>query len=152
MIGQYLELRKRNIDPDPLVVGLVSLKCSPKDIAEDAVRDAAYMCSRIHGDAPDVTFHGQTDLHFPYVSSHLSYIMLELLKNSMRATVEKHGVNKMPPIRIVIAGGEDNEDVCTNISLCFISFRTLTSIIYTYLLFRWLSKYLTKVEVFRGLI
>ena len=28
------------------------------------------------GDSPEVTFHGRTDLHFPYISSHLSYIML----------------------------------------------------------------------------
>jgi hypothetical protein len=38
-------------------------------------------------------------------------MLLELLKNSMRATVETHGIDKMPPIRIVIADGEDNEDV-----------------------------------------
>ena len=41
----------------------------------------------------------------------LSYMLLELLKNSMRATVELHGVDNMPPIRIIIADGEDNEDV-----------------------------------------
>ena len=36
----------------------------------------------------------------------------ELLKNSMRATVEHHGVdNAMPPIKVIIADGEDNEDV-----------------------------------------
>lgn len=74
------------------------------------------MCSRIHGDSPEVTFHGRTDLHFPYVPSHLSYMLLELLKNSMRATVETHGVDKMPPIRIVIADGEDNEDVVIKVS------------------------------------
>jgi pyruvate dehydrogenase kinase 2/3/4 len=38
-------------------------------------------------------------------------MLLELLKNSMRATVELHGVDNMPPIRIIIADGEDNEDV-----------------------------------------
>lgn len=65
------------------------------------------MCCTLH----KVTLHGRTDLYFPYVPSHLSYMLLELLKNSMRATVEKHGVDNMPPIRIVIADGEDNEDV-----------------------------------------
>ena len=34
----------------------------------------------------------------------------------MRATVETHGVEKMPPIRIVIADGEDNEDVVIKVS------------------------------------
>jgi hypothetical protein len=36
------------------MIGLVSLKCSVKDVAEQAARDAAYICSRIHGDAPEV--------------------------------------------------------------------------------------------------
>jgi pyruvate dehydrogenase kinase 2/3/4 len=58
-----------------------------------------------------VTIHGRTDLHFTYVPSHISYMLLELLKNSMRATVETHGTDRMPPIKIVIADGEDNEDV-----------------------------------------
>jgi len=33
-------------------------------------------------------------------------MLLELLKNSMRATVEKHGTGSMPLIRIVIEDGE----------------------------------------------
>jgi pyruvate dehydrogenase kinase 2/3/4 len=103
----------RKNPPNEKIIGLVSPVCSPKEIAEQAVHDAAYMCSRTYGDSPQVTFHGRTDLQFPYVPSHLSYVMLELLKNSMRATVETHGVDKMPPIRIVIAGSddEDTEDV-----------------------------------------
>lgn len=63
-----------------------------------------------------VIIHGRTDLTIPYVSSHLSYILLELLKNSMRATVETHGIDKMPSIKIVIADGEDNEDVVLKVS------------------------------------
>jgi pyruvate dehydrogenase kinase 2/3/4 len=45
------------------------------------------------------------------------YIMLELLKNSMRATVEWHGVDAdFPPIKVIIADGNDNEDVVIKIS------------------------------------
>jgi pyruvate dehydrogenase kinase 2/3/4 len=55
-------------------------------------------------------------MEFPYVSSHISYMLLELLKNSMRATVETHGVDEMPPITIVIADGEENEDVVIKVS------------------------------------
>lgn len=93
------------------MIGLVNLKTSPFDIANSAIEDASYMCRRTHGDAPDVVVVGRTDLTFPYVPSHLNYMLVELLKNSMRATVEKHGVDNMPPIKIVIADGEDNEDV-----------------------------------------
>ena len=112
--GQYLQLRKTLYDDklwNPNTLGLVSMKCNVRDIAMDASRDASYMCSRSFGDAPEVTFHGRTDLSFPYVPSHLSYMLLELLKNSMRATAEAHPAERLPPIRIVIADGEDNEDV-----------------------------------------
>jgi pyruvate dehydrogenase kinase 2/3/4 len=43
--------------------------------------------------------------------------MLELLKNSMRATMEWHGVDgDLPPIKVVIADGAENEDVVIKIS------------------------------------
>lgn len=46
------------------------------------------------------------------------YIMLELLKNSMRATVEWHGIDavEFPPIKVIIADGADNEDVVIKVS------------------------------------
>ena len=44
-------------------------------------------------------------------------IQLELLKNSMRATVEYHGIDAdYPPIKVVIADGSDNEDVIIKVS------------------------------------
>ena len=108
LIGQYLSLRKPS---DKDMVGMISLNASLHMIAKQAIHDATYMCERAHGDAPPVTIHGRTDLTFPYVSSHIHYMLLELLKNSMRATVELHAGTTLPPIRIVIADGEDNEDV-----------------------------------------
>ena len=94
------------------MIGLISQNSSPYSIAKQAIGDATYMCERVHGEAPDVTIHGRTDLTFPYVSSHIHYVLLELLKNSMRATVETHSkASSLPPIRIVIADGEQNEDV-----------------------------------------
>jgi pyruvate dehydrogenase kinase 2/3/4 len=47
----------------------------------------------------------------------IDYILLELLKNSMRATVDWHGIDgDFPPIRVVIADGDDNEDVIIKVS------------------------------------
>jgi pyruvate dehydrogenase kinase 2/3/4 len=60
--------------------------------------------------------HGRLDLTFSYVPTHLHYILLELLKNSMRATIEFHGDENPPPIRVVVADGEGNEDVVIKVS------------------------------------
>jgi pyruvate dehydrogenase kinase 2/3/4 len=47
------------------------------------------MCERAYGFAPQVVFLGSNlNLSFPYVDSHLYYVLFELLKNSLRATVE----------------------------------------------------------------
>jgi hypothetical protein len=51
-MGQYLALRQPNSDPD--LVGLISKKSSPHDIALQVIADAAYVCRRTHGDAPEV--------------------------------------------------------------------------------------------------
>ena len=118
LIGQYLSLRydfdniKENEALVRPIVGMIHQSASPYEIARNAINDATYMCMRTHGEAPEVTIHGRIDLTFPTIPEYVHYILLELLKNSMRATVEFHGVdNKLPPIKIVIADGEDNEDV-----------------------------------------
>lgn len=75
------------------------------------------MCEREYGDAPEVSIHGHSGLTFKYVPAHLHYILLELLKNSMRATMEFHGESdSLPPIKVVIADGLSNEDVVIKVS------------------------------------
>ena len=58
------------------------------------------------------------DLHFAYVPGHLSHICFELLKNSLRAVVERYGrtadPSHMPPIRVVVVEGQ--EDITIKIS------------------------------------
>eukprot|EP00614_Pseudopedinella_elastica_P025704 CAMPEP_0172615312 /NCGR_PEP_ID=MMETSP1068-20121228/57634_1 /TAXON_ID=35684 /ORGANISM="Pseudopedinella elastica, Strain CCMP716" /LENGTH=315 /DNA_ID=CAMNT_0013420409 /DNA_START=151 /DNA_END=1094 /DNA_ORIENTATION=- len=90
LIGQYLALREEPLGLDSGYVGLICKKTSPAEVARRAVEDAKFMCERRYGKAPEVTFHGRTDLSFQYVPTHMHYILLELLKNSMRATVEYH--------------------------------------------------------------
>lgn len=52
-----------------------------------------------------------------YLLTSLDYILLELIKNSMRATVEWHGIDaEYPEIKVIIADGADNEDVVIKVS------------------------------------
>lgn len=94
LIAHYLSLKAPQSDSN--MVGIVNMHASPYDIALRAISDASYMCSRQHFDAPEVTIHGRTDLTFPYISDHIHYMLVELLKNSMRATVEFHGKPMVP--------------------------------------------------------
>jgi hypothetical protein len=101
------------------MVGIVDRSASPYEIAKSAIEDATYMCARTHGEAPDVTIHGRLDLDMATIPNYVQYILVELLKNSMRATVEFHGVdNHLPPIKVIIADGENNEDVVSAIPAC----------------------------------
>jgi pyruvate dehydrogenase kinase 2/3/4 len=57
------------------------------------------------------------DLTFPYVPGHLSHIVFELLKNSLRAVVERFGPeneDRFPPIKIIVVEGK--EDITVKIS------------------------------------
>jgi pyruvate dehydrogenase kinase 2/3/4 len=56
------------------------------------------------------------NLTFPYVPGHLSHICFELLKNSLRAIVERHGADNevFPPIKVVVVEGK--EDITVKIS------------------------------------
>jgi len=98
--------------------GVLQSECSPFDIASTAAEDARFLCDRHLGEAPEITIHGALDATLTYVPSHIHYCLTELLKNSVRATVEHHrsqgGQGEMPPVRIVIASG--NEDITMKIS------------------------------------
>ncbi|KAG2013617.1 atypical/PDHK/BCKDK protein kinase [Coprinopsis cinerea AmutBmut pab1-1] len=59
---------------------------------------------------PEVEVEGHLDTKFAYIRDHLEYIVFELLKNAMSATVLKHhdSGSSLPPIRVTIVAGEDD--------------------------------------------
>ena len=80
--------------------------------AAEAVRQIAY---HNLGEAPDIDILGNTDLSLPYLDGHMFLIMFELLKNSVRATVESHADSPvLPPVKMIIADGA--EDVTIKLS------------------------------------
>jgi hypothetical protein len=46
---------------------------------------AVQVCSETYGLAPEVVVSGDMSARVPYLTSHLDYMVYELLKNSMRA-------------------------------------------------------------------
>ena len=118
LIGQYLEIRE---PPREGYVGMVCTETSAYQAIKEASDHARFMCERQFGDAPYVEIKGRTDLTFSYVPSHLYYMLFEVLKNAMRATVEHHSSEddpfpELPDVRVIISDGEDNEDVVIKVS------------------------------------
>jgi pyruvate dehydrogenase kinase 2/3/4 len=68
LIGQYLALRQPPVES---YVGIICQHTSPFEIVKRAIDDAAFMCTRKYGDAPEVIMSGRLDMTFPYVPTHL---------------------------------------------------------------------------------
>lgn len=96
-----------NSHPD--FVGEVFLRCNAKEVvkrcgklAQDLAREAFGPNSPV----PEIEIEGHTDTIFPYILSHLEYMIGELLRNSIQATIEKYHpispTTKLPPIRVLI--------------------------------------------------
>jgi len=98
--------------------GVIEKECNLGQLATGAAQDAVYLCNLHLGDAPEITVHGAIDATFTYVPSHIHYCLTEILKNSVRATVEEYRrkgeEGEMPPVRIIIADG--NEDMTIKVS------------------------------------
>jgi len=102
LIGHFNALHKR----EPGMVGIIQKECCPALIAQQAASDAASLADYYYGISPEVNILGASELTLSYIPAHLYYVMFELLKNSMRATVEQHG-DDAPPVNVVIAEGDE---------------------------------------------
>lgn len=91
--------------------GAIQTECRPEDVAKDAIADASYLCDFHLGQAPEVALYGDSgSAGFTYLPSHMRYVLLELLKNAMRSTVERHGGDgrELPMVQIMIAHGDED--------------------------------------------
>eukprot|EP00171_Calliarthron_tuberculosum_P020118 IDg20118t1 len=95
--------------------GIINRACTPADLAAAAIGATRSLAYQHYGEAPDVEICGNTDLMFPYVDRHMFLCLFELLKNSLRATIETHrDADALPPVKLIIADGV--EDVTIKIS------------------------------------
>ncbi|KAI8617071.1 mitochondrial branched-chain alpha-ketoacid dehydrogenase kinase-domain-containing protein [Chytriomyces sp. MP71] len=131
LIGQHVALTKASLGKltkQEDYVGIVCTNTSIKDVVNQAYNNALNVLQSASGvlNPPEIKlvignsgFHAtrKDDVHFNYVPSHLHHCLFELFKNSLRATVEKHGLDMdgdYPPIKVVVAEG--NEDITIKVS------------------------------------
>lgn len=119
-------------------------KTNLKEVATQAIENASFVCEDFYNifAAPKVELKCPDDLLFMYIPSHLvrsgclrslnlygvvesrltaldlnqNHILFEILKNSLRATVERFGpdCDKYPPIQVIVAKGK--EDITIKVS------------------------------------
>ncbi|KAF9455973.1 mitochondrial pyruvate dehydrogenase [Collybia nuda] len=117
LIGQHVALNTQQAHED--YVGIICTKANVHDIVQEAIENARFVCEEHYAmfKGPPVQLICPPNLTFPYVPGHLSHICFELLKNSLRAVVERFGVDnedRFPPIKVVVVEGK--EDITIKIS------------------------------------
>lgn len=99
-------------------VGIICTRTKVLDLVQEAVDNSRFICEDHYGlfSAPEVQVYCDEGLEFMYVPSHLHHMLFELLKNSLRAIVEREGADEdtFPPIKLVVAQGQ--EDITIKIS------------------------------------
>lgn len=118
LIGQHIALTDQRTHSDPSYVGIICTKTNVRDLAQEAIENARFVCEDHYGlfDAPKVRLVCDPNLNFMYVPGHLSHMLFETLKNSLRAVVETHGQEKeeFPVTQVVVSEGR--EDITIKIS------------------------------------
>lgn len=91
-----------NDDKDQSYVGEVFLQCTASDIIDTALKNMAHV---IPAPLPEVKLEGNTEASFPYIQSHMNFIVTEVLRNSMEAC-KRTGTKE--PILVSVSSTKEN--------------------------------------------
>ncbi|KAJ5099656.1 hypothetical protein N7532_006657 [Penicillium argentinense] len=99
-------------------VGEVFLKCKAKEVVERCGRVAQELMRQTSQSTqiPEIKVQGHLEATFPYILSHLEYIIGELLRNSVQAVIEKYQDASQPPPPIEVLICETPQHVIMRIS------------------------------------
>ncbi|EPE33460.1 alpha-ketoacid dehydrogenase kinase, N-terminal [Glarea lozoyensis ATCC 20868] len=81
-------------------VGEVLVKCNAQEVVMRCGQEVASLASAAYGPStllPEIRLTGHLSATFPYILSHIEYIIGELLRNSLQGLVEKQKSNPGPP-------------------------------------------------------
>ncbi|CAF4811031.1 unnamed protein product, partial [Rotaria sp. Silwood1] len=117
LIYQHTLLFGNEFPQRPQQVGIIDPYCDVVNVVQDAYATAKHLFERALYRVPDIeisSYNARSNENSPvtivYIPAHIYHIVFELLKNSLRATVERHGLDakNYPPVRVrVVKGHED---------------------------------------------
>lgn len=85
--------------------GIICENMNPLDPLNIAIKNASEVCYREYNISPNINIEYNNEIFLTYIPSYLYYVYFEILKNSMRATIENN--NNVPDINIMITGKEN---------------------------------------------
>ena len=92
-------------------VGLVNLGMNLRDICQRWINFVTELSEDKYGHCPPIKISGHTGVHFPYIEMPLDYILPELLKNAVRATIENNNNvrgNNLPTVHVILASNKED--------------------------------------------
>jgi pyruvate dehydrogenase kinase 2/3/4 len=109
IMGQHIAMHTER----PGYIGMIALDCNLEEIVQLAIDDADLLCDRHMGVSPPVDVQIFKQGPFAYVPAFLHHMMFEIVKNAMKATVQKHESREgdLPHVKIVLSIPEDGEDL-----------------------------------------
>lgn len=102
-------------------IGEVFIKCIAKDVIERCAKATTTLARNTNGpdvQIPEIKIDGHLESSFPYILSHLEYIVGELLRNSVQAVIDrhqKHGDTSQPPPPVEVTICEAQQHVIIRI-------------------------------------
>ena len=115
LIGQHILVQQKHKDniKSSDQIGMITNTCSPHEVIKQAINAIEDIFFN-YIEKPEIHLDNHSDFKFTYIPAHIHYIVFELLKNSMLATIERNSMDiDMAPIKIKLFIGEN--DVCIKI-------------------------------------
>ncbi|KAK9818127.1 hypothetical protein WJX72_007548 [[Myrmecia] bisecta] len=106
---QHINLANRR----PGFIGVICTDLNIREAIDFAVQRTKQACTETYGVTTEVLLSGDISATIPYIPTHLDYMLHELLKNAMRAVVERHhghmSLHKLlPPVHVrICAAAQD---------------------------------------------
>uniref|UniRef100_A0A8C5DJD7 Protein-serine/threonine kinase n=1 Tax=Gouania willdenowi TaxID=441366 RepID=A0A8C5DJD7_GOUWI len=104
LINQHILVFNGNSNPaHPNTIGCIDFMCNVTEVVQGKNEGT------VKSPSCCVTNNTREPIQIPYVPSHLFYMLFELFKNAMRATIETHEASRLlPPIKVMVVVGEED--------------------------------------------
>lgn len=109
----FPDANKSIMAPEDDFIGEIFLKCNARELIDKCAQNARETIAQAYGSnvaLPEIKLEGHLDTTFPYIPSHLEYIIGELLRNSLQSTIETRiasgtpldSMKPPPPITVLV--------------------------------------------------